>query len=146
MDKNPEKQFSHELMDIGSAEVAFVYEDTHTEIAEERYKLLLSYVQPGEVRVIDDIYTSADLIYWKKLEGVSWADGAEPLASIFYNEDVGTHTLIERSFWGIRCAGYKETKDFRTFTEFRHCLNVDSLDEDSSSLKIKMFSGRAVQS
>ena len=128
--EHPEKQFSHELMDIGSAEVAFIYEDKHTEIVEERYKLLLSYVEPGEVRVIDDIYTSADLIYWKKLEGVSWADGAEPLASIFYNEDVGTHTLIERSFWGIRCAGYKETKDFRTFTEFRHCLNVDSLDED----------------
>ena len=128
--EHPEKQFTHEIMDIGSGEIAFVYEDKQTDHIEERYKFLLSYVEAGEVRVIDEIYTSPDLIHWEQLEGVRWADGAEPLASIFYNEQEGVHTIIERSFWGIRCAGYKETQDFRTFSEFRHCLNVDSLDED----------------
>ena len=128
------KQFAHEVMDIGSAEVAFIYEDTHASAREERYKLFLSYVVPGEIRVADDVYVSPDLLSWQKLEGVSWADGAEPLASVFYNEHQKTNTLIERSFWGIRSAGYKETDDFRNYTEFRHCLNVDSLDEELAEI------------
>ncbi len=131
---NKEKQFSHEIMDIGDSEIPFIYEDTHTEKENERYKLLRSYVAPGEIKVIDDVYVSPDLIYWQKLDGASWGDGAEPLASIFYNKHENVHTVIERSFWGIRSAGYKETQDFINYTEFRHCLNVDSLDEDLAEI------------
>lgn len=131
---NKEKQYPHEIMDIGSAEIPFIYEDTHTEKANERYKLLLSYVAHGEIKVVDDVYVSPNLIHWEKLDGASWGDGAEPLASIFYNKHEDVHTIIERSFWGIRSAGYKETKDFINYTEFRHCLNVDSEDEDLSEI------------
>jgi hypothetical protein len=132
--KNKEKQFSHEVLDIKGSEIAAIYEDAHTEKANERYKLLLSRVAHGEIKVIDDIYVSPDLVHWEKLEGASWGDGTEPLASVFYNEHQKVHTIIERSFWGIRSAGYKETKDFINYTEFRHCLNVDSLDEDLAEI------------
>ena len=127
--KDKEKQYPHEIMDIGTAEIPFIYEDLYTEKASERYKLLLSYVAHGQIKVMDDVYVSPDLIHWEKLDGASWGDGAEPLASVFYNKHENVHTVIERSFWGIRSAGYKETKDFIHYTEFRHCLNVDTLDE-----------------
>lgn len=133
LEKSPEKKFSHEIMDIGDGEIAFIYEDGHAD-ADARYKLLLSYIEPGEIRVIDDLYTSADLISWKKLDGASWGDGTEPLASVFYNKHEDVHTVILRPFWGIRQVGYKETRDFINYTEFRHCLNVDSLDEDLAEL------------
>ncbi len=132
--KNKEKQYPHEIMDIGKSEIAFIYEDTHTKSENERYKLLISHVVPGEIKMIDDVYVSLDLIHWKKLDGASWGNGAEPLASVFYNKHANVHTVIERSFWGIRSAGYKETQDFVNYTEFRHCLNVDSLDEDLSEI------------
>ena len=132
--ENQEKRYPHEIMDLGSAEVAFIYEDTQTENANERYKLLLSYVARGEIKVVDDVYVSPDLIRWEKLDGAAWGDGTEPLASVFYNRHGGVHTVIERTFWGIRSAGYKETKDFIHYTEFRHCLNVDSLDEDLAEI------------
>lgn len=132
--ENGEKQFSHEIMDIGNAEIPFIYEDVHTEKEGERYKLLLSYVSSEKIKVMDDVCVSPDLIHWKKLEGASWGDGAEPLASVFYNKHEKVHTVIERSFWGIRSAGYKETRDFINYTEFRHCLNVDSLDEDLAEI------------
>ena len=132
--KDVEKQYPNEIMDIGSAEIPFIYEDTHTEKANERYKLLLSYVSRDDIKVMDDVYVSPDLIYWERLDGAAWGDGAEPLASVFYNKHKDVHTVIERSFWGIRSAGYKETKDFINYTEFRHCLNVDSLDEDLSEI------------
>ena len=124
------KQFAHEVMDIGSREVAFIYEDKQTESSAERYKLLMSGCAPNRLKVLDDVYVSPDLISWEKLDGAAWADGAEPLASVFYNSHEKVHTIIERPFWGIRMAGYKETRDFKDYTEFRHCLNVDSLDED----------------
>jgi hypothetical protein len=117
-------------MDIGNREIAFIYEDKHARSEEERYKLLMSGCMQGRLKVLDDVYVSPDLISWEKLEGASWADGAEPLASIFYNEHEKVHTVIERPFWGIRAVGYKETRDFKDYTEFRHCLNVDSVDED----------------
>ena len=134
LETNSEKQFSHEIMDIGNAEVAFIYEDEHADSADERYKLLLSYAVKDKVCVMDDLYVSPDLITWTKLDGVQWGNGTEPLASVFYNKHAKAHTIIERSFWGIRSAGYKETPDFRNYTEFRHCLNVDSLDEDLAEL------------
>ena len=129
-----EKQYPHEIMDIKNAEIAFIYEDAYAKTADERYKLLLSYIDHSEIKSIDDVYVSPDLIHWEKLDGASWADGTEPLASVFYNKHKKVHTIIERSYWGIRSAGYKETSDFINYSEFRHCLNVDSMDEDLSEI------------
>lgn len=128
--EHKDKQFAHEIMDIGNGEIAFIYEDKQTKKQAERYKLLFSYADPNEIRVIDELFVSADLINWQKVEGAKWGDGAEPLASVFYNKSENVHTIIERPFWGIRAAGYKETQDFINYSEFRHCLNVDSLDDD----------------
>ena len=128
------KMFAHEILDIGKSEIPFIYEDKHTENSEHRYVMLRSGVNPHMIKVDDDVYVSADLISWKKLDGAVWGDGAEPLASIFYNEIYGVHTVVERPFWGIRCAGYKETKDFINYTEYRSCMNVDSLDEDLAEI------------
>lgn len=128
------KQFAHEIMDLGKAEIGFIYEDTHTDKSEERYKLLMSSVATDRIRVNDDIYVSADLIKWKKLEGAQWGDGAEPLTSVFYNKHVGAHTVISRDFWGIRSAGYRETQDFFNYSDYHFCLNVDSLDESLAEI------------
>lgn len=133
--KNPNKMFAHEIMDL-PGEIAFIYEDKNTENKEERYKLLMSdhTLVSTELRVNDIIYTSPDLINWEIKKGAYWGDGTEPLASIFYNKHKSVFTIIERPFWGIRCVGYKETKDWKNFTEFRHCLNVDSNDERLSEI------------
>lgn len=133
--KHPEKKYSHEIMTL-PGEVAFTYEDKHCGIAEERYKLLMADTKNlGEKLCIGDtLYTSSDLINWSEKKDVLWGDGAEPLASVFYNKHKNTHTIIQRPFWGIRCAGYKETADWKSFSEYRMCLNVDSLDERLSEI------------
>ena len=132
--KDKSKQFSHEIMHVGKGEIPFIYEDLYAKSKDERYKLLYSRVIPGEIKIIDEVYVSPDLINWKILDGAYWADGTEPLASVFYNKHNKSHTIIERPFWGVRSVGYKETKDFINYTDFRFCLNVDSLDDDLAEL------------
>ena len=83
----------------------------------------------GQLRVSDDLWVSPDLIEWNQVEGISWGDGAEPLAGVFYNGKKDVYTILERPLWGVRRVGYKETADWRHFTEYRDCLNVDALDE-----------------
>ncbi len=95
----------------GACEVAFIYEDKHCSDKDDRYKLLMAEHDGDNLRVNDIIFTSPDLINWSKKEGVFGGDGAEPLASAFYNEHKKLHTIIERPFWGIRYAGFKETAD-----------------------------------
>lgn len=122
------KTFAHEIMDIPS-EVACIYEDKHTDNPNERYKMLMSEYVHEELSVHDTVYTSSDLINWQLKEGALWGDGTEPLVSVFYNSHKNVHTIIQRPFWGIRCAGYKETSDWENFSEYRYCLNVDVCDE-----------------
>jgi len=129
LQQHPEKAYPHELMQLkGGWEVACIYEDEICENPQERYKLLMSEHDGIAMRINDAIYTSPDLIHWSRRDNVFWADSAEPLAGVFYNKHKKVHTILERPFWGIRCVGYKETKDFETFTEYRECLNVDSCD------------------
>lgn len=129
--ENPEKDdklYSHEIMRISAgSEVAFIYEDTHSP-DNKKYKLLLARGVHEELWVYDEIYTSSDLINWQLKENIYWGDGAEPLASVFYNEHRQCHTVCARKFWGIRSAGYKETTDWKNFSEYNTCLNVDSID------------------
>ncbi len=129
------KQYAHEIMALKDGqEIAFIYEDKVCQERAERYKLLMSVFHGEKLSVEDRIYTSSDLITWNLKQGVAWADGTEPLASVFYNHHQKTHTIIERPFWGMRCAGYKETKDWKTFTDYRFCLQIDSLDEPLSEV------------
>ena len=121
-----EKEYPNEIMSLkGGNEIAFIYEDKHCSDKDDRYKLLMSEFDGGNLQVNDTVFTSPDLINWSKKEGIFWGDGAEPLASVFYNEYKKVHTIIERPFWGIRYAGLKETADWQTFTEYQPCLNVD---------------------
>lgn len=130
-----DRRYPHEIMTLGDGcEIASIYEDTHTDDASTRYKMLLSEHLPRELAIVDAIYTSPDLIRWTRVEDAVWGDGTEPQACVFYNEKYGCHTIIERSFWGIRCAGYKETRDWRTFTDYQPCLNVDAADERLSEI------------
>jgi len=119
--------YSHEVMDIGNAEIGFIYEDNCCEKS-ERYKLLMFDAVFEEFDFHNDIYTSPDLLNWTKLEGVSWADEAEPLVSVFYNKHKKCHVLVERPYWGTRRLGYKETTDWKTFTPWKNCMNVDAQD------------------
>lgn len=132
---NTDKKYAHEIMDL-PGEVAFIYEDKYTLNCDERYKLLMADYAPmgEELRLCDSIYISSDLINWNLKENSYWGNDAEPLASVFYNKHKDTHTIIERPFWGVRCAGYKETRDWATFTEYRYCMNVDSADEPLSEI------------
>ena len=129
------KEYAHEIMSLkGGHEVGFIYEDKYCDDQNERYKLLMSEHDGENLCVNDAIFTSPDLISWKRKEGVFWGDGTEPLVSVFYNKHKKAHTIIERPFWGVRYAGFKETKDWKSFTDYQPCLNVDSLDEDLSEV------------
>lgn len=130
----PDRTFSHEVLDLKSErpveeEVGFVYEDPTCRENGERYKLLMSALHFDELRVHNDLYVSDDLLHWTKKEGCRWGGGNEPLVSVFYNERLDCHTIIERPFWGIRAVGYRETIDWKTLSEYQYCLRADSLDE-----------------
>ena len=129
-----DKQFCHEILDIGGAEIPCIFEDPKAKGTDERYKMLIARLDSRKLAVADEIWTSPDLINWKQMEGISWGDGAEPLACVFYNEKRDVYTILERPFWGIRRVGYKETSDWRNFTEYRDCLNVDALDEPRAEI------------
>ena len=123
----------HEIMALPAGfEVAEIYEDP-TASEEERYKLFMSEYSFEEIYVHDCIYVSSDLISWKKTT-YKWAEGAEPIASAFYNDKKGCHTIIARPFWGVRTVGKYETKDFKTLSPFSYCLRVDSLDDSLMEL------------
>ncbi len=130
-----ERKYPHEIMTLGyGCEIASVYEDTKADDPAARYKMLMSEHSPRDLDITDAIYTSPDLIRWTRVEDAVWGDGTEPLAGAFYNEKKQCYTVIERPFWGIRYAGYKETKDWRTFTDYQPCLNVDAADERLSEI------------
>ena len=133
---NPEEHgvtYCHEVMDIGNAEIGFIYEDEHCDES-ERYKMLIFDAIFEEFDFHNDIYTSPDLIHWTKLEGVSWADEAEPLVSVFYNKHKGCYTFMERPYWGVRRLGYKETADWKNFTPWKNVLNIDAEDSPLTEL------------
>jgi len=113
-------------------EIAEMIEDLHC-APEERYKLLMfefgnSHTLRGVVLV------SPDLFNWKRIEGEDWNGGAEPITGVFYNEKRQCFTILRRPDWGTRRVGYVETKDWRTYTPYELCLQVDSLDEPLSEL------------
>ena len=125
-----DKTYAHEIMTLrGGSETAAVYEDTLTPKESERYKMLMSEYDGRGLSLTDGIYTSPDLVHWTRVEDASWGDGTEPLAGVFYNAKKDVYTVCQRPHWGVRCAGFKETKDWRTFSDYQHCLNVDALDE-----------------
>ncbi len=133
---NPEAQgltYQHEVMNIGNAEIGFIYEDNHCDKS-ERYKLLMFDAVFDDFDFHNDIYTSPDLLNWTKNGTVQWADEAEPLVSVFYNKHKGCHTLMERPYWGTRRLGFKETTDWKTLTPWKNCMNVDSEDDILSEL------------
>ena len=133
--ENPDKAYPNEVMNIKPGwEIADIFEDKYCKNKDERYKLLVSDHLFEEIRICDRIFTSGDMLNWKLKEGVSWGDDTEPMACVFYNKHKAAYTVIERPFWGVRCAGYKETKDWENFTEYRYCLNVDSIDETLSEI------------
>lgn len=128
--QHPEKCAPHEVMSLSARqEIAFIYEDEHCHNPSERYKLLLSSLSIERLAVESFICTSPDLINWKTEKYGYRSDGPEPLLSIFYNKEKKHHTFIERPSWGIRSVGFRNTKDFVEFSEFKPCLNVDSSDE-----------------
>ena len=130
-----DKTYAHEVMSIeGGSEVASICEDEHAIDPSARYKLLMSEYDGRGLSITDALYISPDLLHWTRVDGVAWGDGTEPMACVFYNKKQQCHTVVERSFWGIRHAGYKETRDWKCFTDYRECLNVDALDEPLSEV------------
>lgn len=131
----PQASYPHEipLPFAPGCEVAAIYEDPISPEPDSRYRLLFTKYSASELYVHDVIYRSPDLIHWTLDEG-SWGDGAEPLASVFYNERTRRHTVMERPFWGVRRIGYKTTEDFKTFSEYRNCLLQDAQDEALAEL------------
>ncbi len=123
------RDYPHEVLTLPrNAEIACIYEDPTGDTA-TRYKMLMAEPNWNDLYVYDNIYTSPDLLHWTRMENVQWGDGTEPLTSIFYNDYKQCHTIVQRPFWGVRAVGQKETADFRTFTPFRHTLNVEAGDE-----------------
>ncbi len=131
----PDKKYAHEIMTLPKeSEVAFIFEDKHCKNTSERYKLLMAELTRETLDMVDRLYVSGDLIEWSLKENVFWGDGCEPLTSVFYNLEREMYTILERPFWGVRSVGYKHTKDWENFSEFKPCVNVDSCDERLSEV------------
>ncbi len=103
---------------------------------EERYKaLMVTAFKENEGRHCDYMKVSGDLIHWRDFpDGVWHKTGTEPIVSCFYNKVYDTFTIICRPDCGERRVGYSETKDFRSFSDPSHCLQVDSLDRPLDEL------------
>ncbi len=119
----------HEILRLSPGdEIGAIIDDPYGK-KEERYKMLYCRLEKENVRFVDEVYVSPDLLHWKKLEGVDWnKNGTEPITSAFYNYKRSCYTIISRPLWGTREVGIIETKDFRTFSPYVHALNADSLD------------------
>ena len=123
----------HELFPIASGEIAEVIEDLYND-PQERYKMLYCDVDGENLVVHGYVYTSSDLIHWKRMEGVEWNGGAEPITGVFYNKQKECFTIMVRPDWGVRKVGYVDTKDWRTFTPYEQSIQCDSLDESLSEI------------
>ena len=125
----PGRLFNHELLKLSpEAEIGTVIEDRLAPPA-ERYKMLVCDGDFGALRIKTPLYVSPDLYHWSRVPDVEWGGGNEPLAGAFYNEHRGCYTIIRRPFWGVRRAGYSETTDWRTYSEFTPCIQCDAVDE-----------------
>ena len=111
-------------------EIACVITD-HLAPPEERYKMLMCdcKYRMTEYRVIDSVYSSADLIRWKEMPGSCWNKvGTEPIAGAFYNSVHNVFTILSRPDCGQRRVCIVETADWHNFTEPELCMQCDSLD------------------
>ncbi len=120
-------EFEKEIMRVENAEVAAVVEDD-LNAPEERYKLLLCEYGKLPMRVRGSLFVSPDLVHWKMLEGVSWNNGNEPITGVFYNRVRDCFTITLRPDWGVRMVGFRETRDWRNFSEYVTCMRSDALD------------------
>lgn len=132
---NPPFPHSVSGKDWDMGELGCVVEDPDAP-EDERYKaLMVTAFKESECRHCDYLMASGDLIHWHNIpEGVWHKVGTEPIVSCFRNKVYGNFTIICRPDCGERRVGYAETKDFRSFTEPLHCLQVDSLDEPLAEL------------
>lgn len=122
----------NELMALKwSEEVAAMIEDPFNG-PKERYKLLIT--RDSNMINVGDLYVSPDLIHWKKVEGVNWNSGTEPVVGLFYNKHHECFTIVLRPYCGDRRAGYIETKDWIHYTPHELCLQTDSLDEPMAEI------------
>lgn len=115
---------------LDGSEIATVIEDPFC-AESERYKILFSdnSLTHTQCLVTDYIYTSPDLIHWKKKPNSCWNPrGTEPLTGAFYNNVSQKFTIMSRPDWGQRRVGITETSDWQTYTPLEMCLQVDSLD------------------
>ncbi|MBP5781406.1 MAG: hypothetical protein J6X34_09265 [Clostridia bacterium] len=122
-----------EVMQIFDAEVAAIVEDI-LNAPEERYKLLLCEYGKLHMLVRGSLFVSRDLIHWKRLEGVTWNNGSEPITGVFYNEKKDCFTITMRPDWGVRMVGVRETRDWRNYTDYQPCLRSDALDQPLDEL------------
>ncbi len=122
----------NEIMPI-QGEIAAIVEDNVND-PKERYKMLLTGTPNEELYITGVVLTSPDLVHWTQIEGVCWNGGAEPITSVIYSEKKQSYIILLRPYWGIRRIGYIETKDWRTYTPYELCLQVDSLDNPNEEL------------
>lgn len=114
-------------------EVGFIYEDLHCDSG-ERFKMLLSDARPGNYYIKDTVLVSPDLVTWRIKENSLWGDSTEPIVSCFYNKHRDCHTVVCRPYFGVRRVGFKETRDWYSFTEWQPAVLADSLDEPLSEI------------
>lgn len=125
----PERLADHQIMEFQpSEEVLTVYEDPLATEG-ERYRLILTALDWGErFGATGSVYSSPDLVHWKKTLAEIPGFASEPIGGAFYNAERGCTTVIHRRTWGCREAGYQDTVDFRDFSPFELCMRQDSLD------------------
>ena len=131
-----EHPFPHmltEMVDGEFLEIGYIVEDPAAP-PEERYKALMASQPQKTLRIRDYIMASGDLVHWRKLPGEWNPVGPEPVVCCLRNPVRDCFTILSRPDWGQRRVGYSETKDFKTFTELAHCIQVDSLDDPLAEL------------
>ncbi len=132
-----EPEFPHSISDAtwDMGELGCVVEDPFGP-PEERYKAFCGTSwKADEFKHRTYMKVSGDLVHWRDFPDGEWLKiGTEAECSCYYNKVFDCFSIITRPDCGERRVGYMETKDFHSFTEPLHCMQVDSLDEPLTEL------------
>lgn len=113
----------HQLLPETAGNFGCVLEDRHAPAA-TRYKMLTT-----RDRVTTMLWTSPDLLQWRREEGVQWhPDPPDPPVLGFWNAVRKCHVLTTRPEWLDRRVCLIETSDWRHFAEPQLALQADGED------------------
>lgn len=127
----PDKLYKEQLLPTDAVEELL----TVTKVKEGGYRFFGCQFDWGNTYDIRlRMFSTADGIVLREEECKLNPNGCEALCGSFYNEQDGNYTFLIRPNWAERRCGITHTKDFKSYTEMRMALQVDSVDESEAEI------------